>query len=178
MAVNEIYSLKPLTAAAERLQQLCLTRGLKVTCAESCTGGLIAASITEIAGSSEYFDRGFVTYTNEAKQDLLGVRAETLAAVGAVSRETALQMAAGALAHSQADLAAAVTGIAGPGGGSADKPVGTVWIAFAVKGRAPVAMAHCYHFAGDRSAVRQQTALTALNGLISCASGEKLLDYE
>jgi nicotinamide-nucleotide amidase len=104
-------------------------RGLMVATAESCTGGLIAGALTEISGSSAVVDRGFVTYTNEAKMDLLGVKATTLAAFGAVSKETALQMVQGALFRSRASLAIAVTGIAGPGGGSAEKPVGLVHLA-------------------------------------------------
>jgi nicotinamide-nucleotide amidase len=108
-------------------------RGLMVSTAESCTGGLIAGALTEIAGSSAVVDRGFVTYTNEAKMDLLGVKAATLAAFGAVSAETALQMAQGALFRSRAMVAVAVTGIAGPGGGSEDKPVGLVHLAARIR---------------------------------------------
>jgi len=104
-------------------------RGMMVATAESCTGGLIAGALTEISGSSAVVDRGFVTYTNEAKMDLLGVKSTTLAAFGAVSKETALQMVQGALFRSRANLAVAVTGIAGPGGGSAEKPVGLVHLA-------------------------------------------------
>lgn len=149
----------------------------KIFCtAESCTGGLIAGSITEISGSSQWFERGFVTYTNTAKEEMLGVQASTLQRVGAVSRETAKEMAEGALAHSHADISVAVTGIAGPTGGSAEKPVGTVWIAFCVRGQQ--AVAHCHHFDGDRHAVRSQTIIEALDGLLACANGVKLLDYE
>lgn len=149
----------------------------KIFCtAESCTGGMIAGSITEVSGSSQWFERGFVTYTNIAKQEMLGVQASTLQRVGAVSMETAKEMAEGALAHSHADISVAVTGIAGPTGGSAEKPVGTVWIAFCKRGER--AVAHCHHFAGDRHAVRSQTIIEALNGLLACASGIKLLDYE
>ena len=107
--------------------------------AESCTGGMIAAALTDIAGSSAVVDRGFVTYSNEAKMDMLGVSAATLDAHGAVSRETALEMAAGALARSRAGIALSVTGIAGPGGGSAEKPVGLVWFGLAMTGREAVA---------------------------------------
>ncbi|MBN9055477.1 MAG: CinA family protein, partial [Rhizobiales bacterium] len=110
-------------------------RGLTIATAESCTAGLIAGAITEIAGSSNAFDRGFVTYSNAAKQQMIGVSGETLEAHGAVSRPTALEMAEGALRHSNADISVAVTGIAGPGGGSGEKPVGLVHLAAARKGR-------------------------------------------
>jgi len=136
-------------------------RGQRLATAESCTGGLIAAVLTEIAGSSSVMDRGFVTYSNEAKIDMLGVKAATLAAQGAVSRETALEMAQGALSHSKADFAVAVTGIAGPGGGSAEKPVGLVHLAAA--GRQGGVRHREMHY-GDigRNAVRLATVMTAL----------------
>lgn len=137
-------------------------RGLKVATAESCTGGLIAAALTEIAGSSSVFDRGFVTYSNEAKVEIVGVAAATLLAHGAVSRETAVEMAKGALMHSRADLAVAITGIAGPSGGSADKPVGLVHLAAATRtGR----LLHREMRYGDigRDAVRLATVTTALD---------------
>ncbi len=152
---------------ARTLQQICLAHGLKVSCAESCTGGLIAAALTAIPGSSGYFERGFVTYCNQAKHELLGVSQETLAAVGAVSEEVAQQMAAGVLLAAKADLAVGVTGIAGPDGGSEVKPVGTVWIGWCVRGGMP--QARCFHFAGDRAAVRAQSVLQALQGLIARA---------
>ena len=120
-----------LLAEATALLDLCRGRGFKIVTAESCTGGLIAALLTEIAGSSDVVERGFVTYSNAAKQELLGVAAATLAAYGAVSEETAREMARGALKHSQADIAVSVTGVAGPGGGSAQKPVGLVHFACA-----------------------------------------------
>jgi nicotinamide-nucleotide amidase len=156
-------------ALAVRLGQALLARGRQVAVAESCTGGLIAAAITDIAGSSGWFDRGFVTYSNEAKVELLGVASETLAARGAVSEETARQMAAGALARSAADVAVAVTGIAGPGGGSPDKPVGTVCLAWARRGGTPEAVTR--HFAGDRSEVRRATVEAALEGLLARLDG-------
>lgn len=135
--------------------------GEKVATAESCTGGLIAAALTAIAGSSSVVDRGFVTYSNEAKAEMLGVPAELIAAKGAVSREVARAMAEGALARSRADRAVSVTGIAGPGGGSADKPVGLVHFGLARRGHPT---RHAEHvFAGDRDSVRHQTALTALS---------------
>src|ERR1700680_1245288 len=114
---------------AQALLDLCRGKKLKIAAAESCTGGLVAAALTEIAGSSDVVDRGFVTYSNDAKEAMLAVPAETLRRHGAVSRQTAAAMAKGALAHSAADLAGAVTGIAGPGGGSAKKPVGLVYLA-------------------------------------------------
>lgn len=131
--------------------------------AESCTGGWIAKVVTDIAGSSEWFDCGMVAYSYEAKQALLGVRPQTLDEHGAVSRETAIEMVSGALVNSGASIAVAVTGIAGPGGGSEDKPVGTVWIAWKRRGRYPKAEA--FHFDGDRDQVRRQTVAAALHEL-------------
>jgi nicotinamide-nucleotide amidase len=120
-----------LRAAAKALLDACRLRGLKVATAESCTGGLVAGALTNIAGSSDVVDRGFVVYSNEAKQQMLGVPADTIEKHGAVSRETAEAMARGALSNANADLAVAITGIAGPGGGSPDKPVGLVHFAAA-----------------------------------------------
>ena len=131
--------------------------------AESCTGGWIAKTATDIAGSSDWFDCGMVAYSYEAKQALLGVRAETLEIHGAVSRETVVEMVSGALVNSGATVAVAVTGIAGPGGGSEDKPVGTVWIGW--KRRGGYARAEIFHFDGDRDDVRRQTVAAALRGL-------------
>jgi len=139
-------------------------RGLHVAAAESCTGGLIAGAITDVAGSSGWFDRGFVTYSNDAKVEMLGVRAETLAVHGAVSEATASEMAAGALAHCRADLAVAVTGIAGPGGGTVAKPVGTVCFAWARRGGSVDTATQ--RFSGDRAAVRAATVRAALQGLL------------
>lgn len=147
------------TALAARLL---VTRDRLVT-AESCTGGWIAKAMTDIAGSSEWFDSGMAAYSYEAKQALLGVRAETLETYGAVSRETVVEMVAGALVNSGASIAVAVTGIAGPGGGSDDKPVGTVWIGW--KRRGGYARAEAFHFDGNRDAVRRQTVAEALRGL-------------
>ena len=134
--------------------------GLRLATAESCTGGLIAAACTAIAGSSDWFERGFVTYSNEAKTEMLGIDAALIRAHGAVSAEVARAMADGALRHSRADLSVAVTGVAGPGGGSTDKPVGTVWLALARRGRA--AQAELLQLSGDRAAVRAQTVVQAL----------------
>jgi len=135
--------------------------------AESCTGGWIAKTVTDIAGSSEWFDCGIVAYSYEAKQALLGVNPSTLEAHGAVSRETAIEMVSGALVHSGAGVAIAVTGIAGPGGGTHDKPVGTVWIGWKRRGGYP--RAEVFQFDGDREAVRRQTVAAALQGLRSLA---------
>jgi len=142
-----------------------LAQGRLLATAESCTGGLIAAACTERSGSSAWFERGFVTYSNEAKAELLGVDAALIAAHGAVSEPVARAMAEGALARSRAQVAVAVTGVAGPTGGSADKPVGTVWLAWAAQGKETRAL-RC-QFSGDRAAVRQATVLRALQGLIS-----------
>lgn len=131
--------------------------------AESCTGGWIAKCMTDIAGSSDWFDCGMVAYSYEAKQALLGVRPETLENHGAVSRETVIEMVSGALVNSGASVAVAVTGIAGPGGGSADKPVGTVWVGW--KRRGGYARAEIFHFDGDRESVRRQTVEAALRGV-------------
>ncbi|MBS0570434.1 MAG: CinA family protein [Proteobacteria bacterium] len=138
-------------------------RGASLVTAESCTGGWIAKVLTDIAGSSAWFECGVVAYSYEAKEALLGVRPETLEEHGAVSRETAIEMVSGALARYGASVAVAVTGIAGPSGGTADKPVGTVWISW--KRRGGYAQAELFHFDGDREAVRRQTVAAALAGV-------------
>lgn len=138
-------------------------RGWLMACAESCTGGGIAAALTDLAGSSSWFDRGFVTYSNQSKQEMLGVSAQTLARHGAVSRETVLEMATGALLRSGVQLSVAVSGIAGPGGGTPDKPVGTVWLAWATQDSA-VAVHRV--FSGDRVQVRAAAVDAALRGLL------------
>jgi len=155
-------------ALASHLGALLLRRHWSVTTAESCTGGLIAGAITDVAGSSGWFERGFVTYSNEAKIEMLGVSAETLAAHGAVSEATAREMAMGALRNGEATLAIAVTGIAGPAGGTPTKPVGLVWLAWGRRD-GPID-ARAEHFAGDRAAVRAATVRRALEGLIERAS--------
>ena len=139
-------------------------RGAWVTCAESCTGGWVAKALTDIAGSSAYFDRGFVTYSNAAKHDLLGVSETTLANYGAVSEAVVREMALGALREANADFAVSISGIAGPDGGSADKPVGTVWFAFAAREGQILACKQV--FPGDRDAVRLQAAVFALQTLL------------
>ena len=160
-------NLEPLVAELAR----CLgARGEMLATAESCTGGWVAKACTDLAGSSAWFERGFVTYSNRAKQDMLGVAASTLERFGAVSEPTVLEMAAGALANSAAHWAVAVSGIAGPGGGSPDKPVGTVWLAWA--GPCDWRHSECCRFDGDRDAVRRQSVLRALEVLVAhCRDG-------
>ena len=150
-----------LRAVAKAVLDGCRVRGLKIATAESCTGGLVAGALTDIAGSSDVFDRGFVTYSNESKQQMLGVASETLRDYGAVSRQTAQEMARGAIAHSNAHVAVAITGIAGPGGGSKDKPVGLVHFAAAARSGA---LTHQEMRYGDigRSQVREKSVLQAL----------------
>ena len=152
-------SEKSVQAVADRL----LKHRQKVCTAESCTGGLIAKTFTDLAGSSEWFERGFVTYSNAAKTDMLAVPASLIEDYGAVSEAVATAMASGALRHSKADYSIAVTGVAGPGGGSDDKPVGTVWIAVA---SAEQMVARRYQFDGDRQAVRAATLITAIEELL------------
>ena len=143
-------------------------RGWRIATAESCTGGRIAGFCTDLAGSSDWFERGFVSYSNAAKTDLLGVPAALIEAQGAVSEAVARAMAEGALHNARADLTVAVTGVAGPGGGSPAKPVGTVWLAWAWRDHAgqPCSVAQHQRFAGDRAAVRLATVACALQGLI------------
>ena len=149
-----------LRADADALLENYRRRGLKIVTAESCTGGLIAACLTEIAGSSDVVERGFVTYSNEAKTELLGVPAKLIADMGAVSAEVAEAMAKGAIAGSHADVAVSVTGIAGPGGATETKPVGLVFIGHCRRGSLPTAQQHI--FDGDRAAVRLASVKAAL----------------
>ena len=142
---------------------LLLKKQFLLATAESCTGGMIAATCTDLAGSSQWFDRGFVTYSNAAKTDMLGVDAALIAQFGAVSEPVARAMAEGAIKHSAAQVSVAVTGVAGPSGGSAEKPVGTVWLAWCIKGHTS---AELCHFDGDRATVRALTVRQALEGLI------------
>ena len=153
----------PLLALAARLGAAALARGAMIATAESCTGGLVAGAITSIAGSSGWFERGFVTYSDLAKEQQLGVASSTIERFGAVSEETAKAMAQGAVRGAAAQWAVAVTGIAGPDGGSPDKPVGTVWLAWAGPGHL---QALKRQFGGDRAAVRQASVRVALEGLI------------
>jgi nicotinamide-nucleotide amidase len=153
-----------LQALAEQVAAAAQQRRLMLVTAESCTGGWIAKALTDLPGSSAWFDAGVVTYSYGAKEALLGVNPRTLERTGAVSEETALEMVSGALARFGAGMAVAVTGIAGPTGGTPDKPIGTVWIGW--KRRGGYAHATLFHFAGDREAVRRQTVAAALNGVI------------
>jgi nicotinamide-nucleotide amidase len=151
--------------AGERLR----AAGLKVVLAESCTGGWVAKALTDVAGSSQWFERGYVSYSNAAKQQALGVAAATLAAHGAVSGPVVAEMVAGALAASGADVAVAISGVAGPDGGSVEKPVGLVWFAVARRGAGSAPRAHEQRFGGDREAVRRAAVAQAL-GLIADAA--------
>jgi nicotinamide-nucleotide amidase len=145
------------------------TKGLMLTTAESCTGGWVAQAVTAIGGSSEWFERGFVTYSDAAKQEMLGVSARTLATHGAVSEETAREMAIGALAHSRAQVAVSITGIAGPTGGSPEKPLGMVCFAWAAKDG--VLNAETRYFKGDRKSVRRQSVIAALQEVLKLLDG-------
>ena len=152
-------------AGVQAIASALRSRGLRLATAESCTGGLIAAACTSLAGSSDWFERGFVSYSNEAKTELLGVPQELLAAHGAVSEAVVRAMAEGALQRSSAQRAVAVTGIAGPGGATQDKPVGTVWLAVARSDGGTTAL--LLQLAGDRAAVRHQTVTRALRALLA-----------
>ncbi len=156
----------------QKLATLAIEQSVIIATAESCTGGMIAASITDIAGSSDWFDRGYVTYSNNSKQCLLGVTDETLATQGAVSAATVAQMAQGALARSDASLTVSVSGVAGPGGGSSDKPVGTVWIAWASDNYGH--FTRHFLFQGDRAAVRDQAVTEAIRGLVKCIDSDAI----
>jgi nicotinamide-nucleotide amidase len=153
-----------LDALARRVGARLKQKGLLLATAESCTGGWVAQVVTSVSGSSEWFDRGFVTYSNDAKREMIGVRVETLDRHGAVSEETAHEMAAGALAASRAQIAVAITGVAGPTGGTPQKPVGMVCFAWAVRGGAVDSTTQ--HFAGDREAVRRESVIFALQGVV------------
>jgi nicotinamide-nucleotide amidase len=156
-------------ALARRVGERLQGAGAKLVAAESCTGGWIAQAVTSIAGSSAWFERGFVVYSNEAKVELLGVSGETLERHGAVSEETAREMARGALARSRGTHAVAVTGIAGPGGGSAEKPVGMVCFAWAAAGGG--LRSETRRFGGDRESVRRQAVIRALDGVLQALDG-------
>jgi nicotinamide-nucleotide amidase len=164
MTVAAIPSDADLLDLAMRVGQYLKQQHQMLVTAESCTGGWIAKTITDVSGCSDWFDCGMAAYSYEAKQAMLGVRIETLMEHGAVSRETVVEMVSGALIHSGASVAVAVTGIAGPSGGTPDKPVGTVWIGWKRRGGYPTASV--FHFDGDRDAVRRQTVAAALRGLL------------
>ncbi|NBT29070.1 MAG: CinA family protein [Gammaproteobacteria bacterium] len=152
--------------STEKLAQLMLDRNWRMATVESCTGGWIAQSLTSLSGSSDWFDCGLVTYSNCAKERFAGVSQELIAAHGAVSAEVALAMAAGTRSRIDVEVAVAVTGIAGPSGGSEQKPVGTVYIAWEIAGRDP--LVERFHFHGDREAIRRQSVATAIEELINC----------
>lgn len=160
----ELYEL------SKRVGDALKARKQMMAAAESCTGGWIGQAVTMVPGSSQWFDRAFVTYTNEAKQEMLGVSEKTLKAFGAVSEQTVREMVAGALARSRAQVAVAVSGIAGPDGGSPTKPVGTVLLAWADK--AGIVDAQSMHFQGDRDAVRRATVVAALEGMLARIAGK------
>jgi len=149
---------------AEAVGQALKQKGLMLATAESCTGGWIGEAVTAVAGSSEWFERGFITYSNAAKMEMLGVQAATLDVHGAVSEPTVAEMAAGALNNSPASISVSVSGVAGPSGGTATKPVGMVCIGWCVRGSPPVAVTE--HFSGDREAVRKQSVVVALEGVL------------
>ena len=155
-------------ALATRVGRRLKTKKRRLVSAESCTGGWVAQAITSIAGSSAWFERGFVTYSNAAKRELLGVKATTLRKYGAVSEQTAREMARGALARSKGNLALAVTGIAGPGGGSPDKPVGTVCFAWIHRRKLRSATRR---FSGNRESVRRKSVIRALEGVLETLAG-------
>jgi nicotinamide-nucleotide amidase len=166
--VNTPSADPAVAALVLRLADLLRARGWLLATAESCTGGLIAGACTDLSGSSDWFERGFVSYSNAAKTELLGVDPALIAQHGAVSEVVARAMAFGAVRHSQARVSVAVTGVAGPTGGSADKPVGTVWFGFQVDG---VLSSELRRFDGDRAAVRHATVLHALQRLVDLLAG-------
>jgi nicotinamide-nucleotide amidase len=154
---------------ASKVAQALKSAGAVLVTAESCTGGWVAQVLTAIPGSSAWFERGFITYSNDAKQELLGVHAETLALHGAVSEATAREMAQGALAHGKGDTALSVTGVAGPSGGTQTKPVGTVCFGWVRSGAA--VRTETRHFSGDRESVRRQSVVRALEGVLEALDG-------
>ncbi|EKT0593809.1 nicotinamide-nucleotide amidase [Morganella morganii] len=170
-----MHDEQTLTRRSTQLGSYLLEAGLSVTTAESCTGGWIAKVITDIAGSSAYFQRGFVTYSNDAKHSMIGVSEQSLSAFGAVSEAVVREMAAGALDTAGADLAVSVSGIAGPDGGSDEKPVGTVWFGWAWREKTGIkTTARSWCFPGDRNAVRCQAVLKGLDGLIAILTKKSL----
>lgn len=156
---------------AEQVGEALKTRSLMLATAESCTGGGVGAAVTAVPGSSDWFERGFITYTHISKREMLGVKPVTLEQYGAVSEQTVKEMAAGALANSHAQVALAVSGVAGPAGGTREKPVGTVCLAWALKNGEPVAETR--HYAGDRAAVRSQSVERALTGVLELLGAKR-----
>jgi len=164
LVIDENLSFSTLETLSKQLGAKLKERGWYVTTAESCTGGGVAAILTEIPGSSAWVERGYVTYSNQTKHELLGVKEQTLATFGAVSAQTAAEMAQGVVAHSHSQLGLSITGIAGPDGGSAEKPVGTVWFGwYDINGNNQT---FCHCFKGNRHQVRQQSIATALIGCL------------
>ena len=161
-----------LNQLAEQVGAALKSHGLMLATAESCTGGWVGEAVTSVAGSSQWYDRGFITYTNEAKQEMLDVSASTLAEFGAVSEQTVREMAAGALKHSRAQVALAVSGIAGPGGATPGKPVGTVCIAWAL--RTGAGRSQIFYFSGDRAEVRRQAVIAVLHGVLQLIEGDTI----
>ena len=153
-----------ISSRRDRLAEQLMRQGLLLAVAESCTGGWLAKVCTDISGSSNWFDRGFVTYSNSAKQQMLGVSGQTLQVEGAVSEAVVIEMVTGVLQQSDAHIAVSISGVAGPGGGTEEKPVGTVW--FAWKRTSLLAVTSCFHFDGDRNEVRRQAVERALQGLL------------
>ena len=153
-----------ISSRRDRLAEQLMRQGLLLAVAESCTGGWLAKVCTDISGSSNWFDRGFVTYSNSAKQQMLGVSGQTLQVEGAVSEAVVIEMVTGVLQQSDAHIAVSISGVAGPGGGTEEKPVGTVW--FAWKRTSLPAVTSCFHFDGDRNEVRRQAVERALQGLL------------
>lgn len=160
--MNDLHSIAAQVGTALK------ARGQMLATAESCTGGAIAQALTSVPGSSRWFDRGFVAYSNPSKQQMLGVNEATLEAFGAVSEAAVREMALGALGRSDAQVSVAVSGIAGPEGGTPEKPVGTVWLAWAIQDGGT--RARRYHFPGDRAEIRQQAVIAALSGLLEIAA--------
>lgn len=169
MAFSSVPTDGDLSSLAIRVAAATQQHKLMLASAESCTGGWIAKAFTDLSGSSAWFEAGVVSYSNEAKMSLLGVKRETLERTGAVSEATVLEMVSGALERLHAGVAVAVTGIAGPTGGTPEKPVGTVWIGWQQRGGA--ALAQGFHFAGDREAIRRQTVAAALEGVLTMLTG-------
>ena len=156
-----------ITSLTQQLAQILLAKGFKIALAESCTGGLLAAQLTSLAGSSDWFERGFVTYSNQAKEESIGVSKELIERYGAVSEEVARAMAEGVLNHSLAQVSAAITGIAGPGGGSANKPVGMVCFAWGMQVADQIqTRSQTKQFSGDRQSIREQACVYAIESLL------------
>ena len=156
-----------ITSLTQQLAQTLLAKGFKIALAESCTGGLLAAQLTSLAGSSDWFERGFITYSNQAKEESIGVPKEVIEQYGAVSEEVAKAMAEGVLNHSLAQISAAITGIAGPGGGSANKPVGMVCFAWGIQVDDQIqTRSQTKQFSGDRQSIREQACVYAIESLL------------